>query len=231
MRSPRWKNISLAWKCRLLFGLAVLVILAAALYVPLGRMSSLSDASDYGRAKQVATAVPLIVNLKGQRWSVAQNRLNERWATYAKTYGLDAQVPQLIPADNALIAARFGIKGFVYRSVQDFRADPTATFKHKLDSDDRVVRVAMAVRADKTEQYPGEVMGIIHVRLPRTAESGFYNWVVVISSGLAAGLLAVLVFYLITQRLILSPVRNLRRVAEQVTSGDLEVRSKISTGD
>ena len=45
------------------------------------------------------------------------------------------------------------------------------------------------------------------------------------------GLLAVLVFYLITQRLILSPVRDLRAAAEQVTSGDLEARANIATGD
>ena len=41
----------------------------------------------------------------------------------------------------------------------------------------------------------------------------------------------VLVFYLIMQKLILVPVRDLRKVAEQVTTGDLEVRSAIATGD
>ena len=42
-------------------------------------------------------------------------------------------------------------------------------------------------------------------------------------AGLMAGVLAILVFYLITQGLILSPVRRLRRVAEQVSGGDIAV--------
>ena len=231
MRSPRWMNISLAWKCRLLFGFAVLVILAAALYVPLDRMTSLSEERDFIRARRIATAAELTTDFRSQDWAAAQQQLNERWPAYAKRNELDPNVPQLIPADNALIAARFGIRGFIYHSVQAFRADPTATFNYKLDSDEALVRMAMAVRADETEPYPGELKGIIHVRLPRSAEFGFFNWVVVIGSGLAAGLLAVLVFYLITQKLILSPVRDLRQVAEQVTTGDLEVRSDIATGD
>jgi len=50
-------------------------------------------------------------------------------------------------------------------------------------------------------------------------------------SGLFAGALAVLVFYFITTRLILSPVRVLRETTERVSKGDWNVRSDISTGD
>jgi signal transduction histidine kinase/CheY-like chemotaxis protein len=50
-------------------------------------------------------------------------------------------------------------------------------------------------------------------------------------AGALAGILAVLVFYLITQKLILSPVRELTRVAEHVAQGEHGVRSQIVTGD
>jgi signal transduction histidine kinase len=43
--------------------------------------------------------------------------------------------------------------------------------------------------------------------------------------------LAILVFYMVIQRLVLSPVHTLRRVAEKVTSGDIVVRSSIASGD
>ncbi|MCE2924966.1 MAG: HAMP domain-containing histidine kinase [Phycisphaeraceae bacterium] len=52
-----------------------------------------------------------------------------------------------------------------------------------------------------------------------------------LSAGLVALGLAVLVFYLITNKLILSPVRQLRETAEQVRSGKLDTRSQIQTGD
>jgi signal transduction histidine kinase len=48
---------------------------------------------------------------------------------------------------------------------------------------------------------------------------------------LMAGTLAIIVFYLITTRLILQPVRVLQETAEKVAKGDLNIRSDISTGD
>ena len=235
MRPLRWLNISLAWKCRLLFGAAVLLILAAALYVPLDRMTSLTDERYVVRAQQMAVAAQLTTDFVGQDWGLAQAQLNQHWPAYARNAALDPNVPKLVPADSAYIAALFGLKGFVYRSVERFRSDPTEVFTYKMDTDDETgrerVRLAMAVRAGETELHPGELKGLIYVRIPKPAEHQFFNLVVVIGSALAGGLLAILVFYLITQRLILSPVRDLRTVAEQVTDGDLQVRSDIATGD
>jgi signal transduction histidine kinase len=52
-----------------------------------------------------------------------------------------------------------------------------------------------------------------------------------LTAGLLAGTLAIIVFYLITTRLILQPVRVLQETAEKVAEGDLNIRSDISTGD
>src|SRR5207244_6490594 len=54
---------------------------------------------------------------------------------------------------------------------------------------------------------------------------------VIFLAGVIAGILAIIVFYLITTRLILGPVRVLQETAEKVSSGDLNIRSDISTGD
>ena len=51
------------------------------------------------------------------------------------------------------------------------------------------------------------------------------------SAGLISLGLAVLVFYLITNRLILGPVRSLRDTAERVREGDISTRADIETGD
>ena len=40
-----------------------------------------------------------------------------------------------------------------------------------------------------------------------------------------------MVFYPITSRLILQPVRVLKNTAEKISNGDLNIRSAISTGD
>ena len=93
MRPLRWLNISLAWKCRLLFGAAVLLILAAALYVPLDRMTSLTDERYVVRAQQMAVAAQLTTDFVGQDWGLAQAQLNQHWPAYARNAALDPNVP------------------------------------------------------------------------------------------------------------------------------------------
>src|SRR5213595_1405040 len=59
----------------------------------------------------------------------------------------------------------------------------------------------------------------------------FLNRIVIFLAGVIAGILAIIVFYLITTRLILQPVRVLQETAEKVSEGDLNIRSDINTGD
>ncbi|MFT3684888.1 MAG: HAMP domain-containing sensor histidine kinase [Phycisphaerales bacterium] len=73
------------------------------------------------------------------------------------------------------------------------------------------------------------------VVLERTSESAgrtvLINTGFMLSAGFVALGLAVLVFYLITTKIILSPVRRLRETAEIVRQGNLDLRSDIHTGD
>jgi signal transduction histidine kinase len=50
-------------------------------------------------------------------------------------------------------------------------------------------------------------------------------------AGASGAVLAILAFYMIAQRLVLTPVTALRRVAEQVAKGDLDVRARLTTRD
>jgi two-component system sensor histidine kinase BarA len=54
-------------------------------------------------------------------------------------------------------------------------------------------------------------------------------WIVV--AGLIGGAGAIIAFYMITQNLILRPIRQLRALANNVAEGNLEIRSSIATGD
>jgi two-component system, NarL family, sensor histidine kinase BarA len=54
---------------------------------------------------------------------------------------------------------------------------------------------------------------------------------VIIGAGTLAFLLATMTFYFITQRLVLSPVRKLKIVADKAAEGDLTARTDIDTGD
>ena len=79
----------------------------------------------------------------------------------------------------------------------------------------------------------GFTTGVLVVdRLSEVAASQvFVNRLFLVVAGVGAGVLAVLVFYLITTRIVLSPVRALRDTAAVVEAGNLHVRSEIKTGD
>ncbi|MHC4678514.1 MAG: sensor histidine kinase [Planctomycetota bacterium] len=59
----------------------------------------------------------------------------------------------------------------------------------------------------------------------------FMNRFWIIVAGLIGGAGAIVIFYVITQSLILRPIRQLRALANNVAEGNLEVRSAIATGD
>ncbi|MCH7527259.1 MAG: HAMP domain-containing protein, partial [Planctomycetes bacterium] len=233
MRIPGWTNISLAAKCRILFGVAVLSILAATLYLPWVYMVSLSDTSEVRRAEQAAVAARLTANVDSQDLASAQSQLERDWPATAPVVDFLGQAPELISVDKEPLLKATRPHGFLYESFRTLREDPNRRLVYKFQSDEtsRWLRLAMAIRTAATDPEPNALRGIIHVRMPIQNENRFWSSMVLVFAGLSGGLLAMLVFYLVTQRLILSPVRHLRRVAEQVTHGDIDVRASVATGD
>ncbi len=77
------------------------------------------------------------------------------------------------------------------------------------------------------------VVALVRVDVPWQIDENqlLLNRIVIVVAGMLGGTLAIVVFYLITTRLILQPVRVLRNTAEKVAKGDLNIRSAISTGD
>ncbi len=63
------------------------------------------------------------------------------------------------------------------------------------------------------------------------AQTVLMNRIWIIIAGLVGGTGAIVAFYMITQRLILRPIRQLRALANNVAEGNLEIRSSISTKD
>jgi len=227
-------KISLAAKCRLLFGVAVLSILAATLYLPWVRMDLLSKDAAVRLALRAALAARLTANIDSQTdWQASEALLAREWTATAKALKLPSVVPTLYAVDRQDDIRRFAPRGFILESFRRLQQDPTLEYTHKFQSDPNgpTLRFALAVRSNETDPQPNKLRGIIHVTLPVPNEDRHWSLIVLLASGLSGGFLAVLVFYLVTQYLILSPVRELRGVAEQVTGGDIDVRADIATGD
>lgn len=217
------RGISLANKCQLLFGLAVVLIVSAALVWPWLRLPVIIDDAQLETSRQIAEIwadSPLIdPNL------ASAFRPKEPGAPDA-------------PAQNLTFAwwsvdewARASFSpGFLTEAQR--RLQPGSDAQEHVEAvwvgRERLYRYARLLRS--AEGAPAGVV-VVERRSPTVARELKVVRTLLIVGGIFAGGLAMVVFYLITTKLILGPVRSLKRTAEQVTQGQVNVRSDVRTGD
>jgi len=232
-------RISLANKCQLLFGLAVLLVMTAALTVVALRMQALVDRGPERRAQDLAE-----MWLSGQITFGAPIRLVDEPDPPPAETGV---VLSLIHEDEFLAQAKEN--PFLADAIERFESVATETerFDSTRDAGGRTYyRYARAVRGSDLARLqsafnagltpagvadPLRRVLFIQLRDHEAARQQTVNRVTLVAAGLFSGLLAIAVFYYITTRIILSPVRVLRGYAERVSEGDLSIRSDINTGD
>ena len=192
-------GLSLANKCQLLFGVAVVVLLAGVLAVPWFRSVSLVEDAQLEIVRQLAD-------------------------TQLGSLDSSSETRTVTPAE-----AKVSSKLFLRTALENFESDPQLTEQFEqtdVGGDPRI----LYVRAVRNE---GEVVALVLVDRPGAFGAGqlLTSRIFIIAAGIFAGLIAILVFYLILTKLIFSPVRALRQTTELVERGDLDARSEIKTGD
>lgn len=237
MRRPI--RISLAGKCQILFGAAILLIILAALAVAWLRMNQLVDAQLAESARSVAQS------LLGGQLEVGRMNLAD---------------PAFSPQPDEMQVRLIDREEWQdYESQDAFFAEALARFQRYPDAAEasdivrdpgyRVFRYLRAVRKSETGLLGGPFARfgpelavtdvadplmyvlLVQFRTDSADRQLLINRIYIVAGGLLAALLAIATFWFITTRLILSPVRLLRDTAEKVGEGDLNIRSDIDTGD
>jgi two-component system, NarL family, sensor histidine kinase BarA len=219
MWRPWTRGISLANKCLLLFGGAVVLIVLAALTAPWIRMQALVGEGQLELSRQLVQAWE---RLEAFEPEPVEGPESARAGIPAQRLTID-QARELAASDPFIAAA-----------IRTLERDP-----RRLDiqrpywvGSSREYRYAKALRTDAGDGRT-TLDGLI--LLARRSGSAAWllaiNTVYLLSAGTVVLGLAVLVFYLITHKLILSPVRSLRITAERVREGEFDARSDVSTGD
>ncbi|MFO0829278.1 MAG: ATP-binding protein [Phycisphaerales bacterium] len=231
MAARRRTGISLATRSRLIFGLAVVALIAGALAVPWVRMKTLVDESQREVSRQLAdtwlaNGFSLGVS-GGGTINMRVVRLDDALSSAGDDRALDEVVlkfegdPKLFedfrvatgPDGDPLYRYFRALREREWRAVQD----------HSL-----INFGSMLPMADPTAL---RAVLVIDRRSPFAEAQQRQNRIAIILSGAAASLLATIVFATILARLVLRPVRRLTEVAEKVERGDLAIRSTIRTGD
>lgn len=242
-----WRGISLANKCLLLFGMAVVLIIVAALAVPWLRMTAIVEESQRDLSRQLVVV--------WERAAREQAGLGPVLHAGPEEVVGDARVT-LLGLEQA--GMRSGSDAFLAKALRQFRESRDVNELHEsrwLDLNTREYRYAKAVRDESrvsasaavgvpapvggagsstgAADDPGPLTGVVLLTRPslNAGTQLAVNTAYLLSAGLIALGLALLVFYLITNKLILSPVRDLKTTAELVREGNWSTRADIQTGD
>lgn len=236
MRLSTLFRVSLATKCQLLFSFAVVLIIVAALLVPWVYMSTLVDELNVNLAKQCALVVRSRYHLEIEDWRAIQQDLHNSWSEESRRLGLSRVSPRLIPARGCIVPTADEVDDFERAAIEQLCDDPNRSEAQRVTNEanqGHLTRYALAVRDRSIEEPRTAFLGIISITTTSQEVWSYTNLyrMVMVGAAFVAGLLAMVVFYLITQYLILSPVRDLTGVAERIVSGETTLRSDIETGD
>jgi two-component system sensor histidine kinase BarA len=209
-----WRDISLANKCLLLFGGAIVLIVFAALLAPWLRMNALVGEAQNELSRQIVSA---------WEWTERENPGGQA----SEAMG----VVRLSQSDVIGIAAE---DSKLARALAFFERDDAPTDYQWANWDGAARHYYYA----KPEYIAGPLANpklssivILDRRSTEAAGQLAFNVVYLVGAGALVLAFAVLVFYFITSVLILEPVRELKQTAELVVDGELGARSHIVTGD
>lgn len=242
----RLAPVSLAAKCRLAFGAAAGLTLVLSLLIPYVWMGQLTKKTllDAGRAKSdellrshfqtIHPGMGALSPLSNLGAVLDPNESEIHWVRFAKETPDSSGQPRQISkhqsqwidslkkehekSDDIFYSQR---KRKSYSNyVRIFSANDNCISCHNLQG------AAMAFNKN-------ELVGAVIIQRPlaELSKTIWLNRVWIIVAGMIAGTGAIVAFYIITQRVILSPVRQLRAMANNVADGNFDIRSSIKTGD
>lgn len=251
----QWRlfNLSLASKCMVLFGLAVLLIIVVALSVPWYRMERLVEQRNSKEARVIADQY-LMFQVHGRYVGLTDEKaetvfdLQQMRDYFSSDSARKYPKPKLIKLAGKQSAQPAPPDKFIARAIKLFRSDPSITQAFRSDRDaqkNKIYKYVRAVRVRQScldchqqvvpnEQYSaGQLVAVISLTMAAdpTDRQLLWNRAAIIAAVALATLFAIAVFYFITHWIILGPVDQLRRATQQVIDGDLDTRVIMQSGD
>lgn len=238
----RLQPLSLAEKCRLLFGGAMLFTLALALSIPYFWMGKLTQKNVLDAGRAVSESVferhfrpdstkeggpPLLAHLKQL---IDPNEYVVRWIRLDQSSsGLDTLTKtQRQKLEEIQEGEHLEDLAWIDRQSRPMRHEYLRLVRAKETCLQCHTEEGSAVPFNKKQRVGVVAVRIFPQEMDRTA---LMNRLCVIFAGLIAATGAIIAFYMITQRVILRPIRQLRGLVNNVSEGNLEIRSAIKTGD
>ncbi|HLP84368.1 MAG TPA: HAMP domain-containing sensor histidine kinase [Phycisphaerales bacterium] len=228
------QGMSLAKKCLLVFGAATTLIVLLALVVPWMRMTYLIDegqlevsrqmvdtwqrvGEEQGRASLMGPPAP------GSTMRVVPRLVEDIREVRAGVEAREISREQIVRENEA----------FLGRAVAALEADPSQPDFQEAswDGSQREYRYAKGVW--RATEGTRKLVGLVELQRRSVSATRLLvlNTTFVFVAFLWIFLLAMAVFWFITRRLVLQPVRELTDATQRVREGNLNIRAEITTGD
>ncbi len=233
--------LSLAEKCRIAFGAAVVFILAIALLLPYIWMGQLTRKASLDASRAKAET------LFRQHFQVDRHMTGLEPLTDTGTV-LKPDSPEILwirfngAPDKSIEQLDMLHKSMVEQLLEQEREDNINVIRAAEGIETHYVRLFRAKDGCINCHNPqgagrvfsrNEPIGAAIIQRPASEISKIVlmNRIWIILAGLIGGTGAIVAFYIITQRVILRPIRQLRAMANNVAEGNLNIRSNIDTKD
>ncbi len=258
----RQMRIPLAAKCELLFGAAVVMVIAAALLVPWLRLEDLTAQLNEKSAGAVARQA-VADHVLRHRSTAPERSISSTQPATRPSAGVPFDGQTLLPPRlyrESALCEGLDIPKFELNAWRRFQEPTPPPFHARLDPNTGSYRFAQPLRWQQScaqchpassstftavagtaeadpvpvaATQPAPLLGLVSVEIPSqiSMRQLVLNRVFLLTAGLLAGTIAIIIFYVVTTRLILQPVRVLQETAEKVSQGDLNIRSDINSGD
>lgn len=246
-------------KIRLIFGLMILLVVIAAFFFPWYQMERLVADKDVDSARGMAQRAfdALHVNSLSDEVRSQFEKLSKIGPApprsgadtpYAIPRGVSAAEPVAAPpaaSADALVRVGPPREARETKWMDDFAADKDLRDAYRNEERDGVyyLRYAYALRAregcldchriKQSDLKAGDLMGAIVIAFPIEATRSVIkgNRIILVAAALATAVVSMIVFYAVVRLVIVQPVRHLKRVADRVTEGDVNIRAELQTGD
>ncbi|MAT81160.1 MAG: hypothetical protein CMJ29_05885 [Phycisphaerae bacterium] len=253
MSSAKTRGISLANKCLILFGSALVAILVVALATPWIRSERVVDDYQLEVAQQLASTVIFDDNRGISRPISMKNLItgddpegdgsndNDLIVGYLDWFAIESNLP---PTDQSTLTSQQEI-ALQFKQAFTGSAPASYLFLPERITGGSVYIYAEPVPRDQplsTSNLSGPTISTDGPMTPkglaivlRSTQFGegllSTTRILILIAGVVAVVVSMIVFRIMLSRLIFRPVSRLQSVIEQVTEGTLEARSKLKTGD
>jgi len=236
MAKRRTAKTTLERKSRLIFGLFILLTVAACLWWPYWQMGRLARSGGPSRGADAAWSY--LQHLHALQFAAnpeSQKQLRKITVGRARTEPTLIRVQPAPPGETQQPPK--GLKGLEHEAVDVFLKHPEESRYWRDDGDTFAYVQALRCRqacADCHNTYQvGELLGAISLRLDvqDRQEALLMNRLILVVAGLLVVAVSVAAFYAIFRYMVVRPVQHLKDVTDRVSEGDLQVRSEIDTGN